>query len=99
MYYYLKIIVQRKRHFAAWNFMMDAQEYKPTRIPGRCAGPAIREIGMKWGRYYTLLRITTYLLIARIMKEVLSFLLCKWDYIVEFFFLVDQWNKFTEATF
>ena len=47
MYYYLKIIVQRKRHFAAWNFMMDAQEYKPTRIPGRCAGPAIREIGMK----------------------------------------------------
>ena len=46
-------------------------------IPGRWAGPAIREIEMKWERYYTLLRITTYLPIARIMKEVLSFPLCK----------------------
>ena len=51
-----------------------------------CSGPAIREIEMKWGRYYTLLRITTYLPIARIMKEVLSFQLCKWDYISRTFF-------------
>ena len=46
-------------------------------IPGRWAGPAIREIEMKRGRYYTLLRNTTYLPIALIMKEVLSFPLCK----------------------
>ena len=46
-------------------------------IPGRWAGPAIREIEMKCRRYYTLLHITTYLPIARIMKEVLSFPLCK----------------------
>ena len=46
-------------------------------ISGRWAGPAIREIEMKLGRYHTLLCITTYLPIARIMKEVLSFPLCK----------------------
>ena len=42
-------------------------------IPGRWAGPAIREIEMKRGRYYTLLRITTYLLIKLIKKEILLF--------------------------
>ena len=55
-------------------------------IPGRWAGPAIREIEMKWGRYYTLLRITTYPPIARIMKEVLSFPVFKWNYIRRTFF-------------
>ena len=34
---------------------------------------AIREIEMKWGRYYTLLCITTYLLIALLKKEILLF--------------------------
>ena len=43
-------------------------------IPGRWAGLAILEIEMERGTssYYTLLRITTYLLIALISKEILS---------------------------
>ena len=41
-------------------------------IPGRWAGPAIRasEIEMKWRHYYILLRITIYLLIRLIKKEI-----------------------------
>ena len=35
-------------------------------IPGRWAGPAIREIEMKLGHYYALLRITAYLPLALI---------------------------------
>ena len=41
-------------------------------VPGRWAGPTIRENEMRWVRYHTLLRITTNLLIALIKKEILS---------------------------
>ena len=45
----------------------------PLSIPGLKAGPAIREIETKSGRYYTLLRIITYLPLALVKTEILVF--------------------------
>ena len=51
------------------------------------------------GHYYTLLHITTYLPIALIKKEILSFPDVNEITSIELFIQIEQWNKYTEARF